>query len=177
MTTFLWSKRRYAAVVFVLLLVAMAAEMVVLLAVTALVVGKPLNAAALWWVPGQALAGAIGGVIGVMLVFRRRPPWLRLGQAGVELATGGGDAMFIPWAAVSSSYVRGRWSFTTLVVTSSSPEYVQWRSRRSWRVREQPRDGVLTVKLHLLGMRGGRPAAFRDRGPVDLRTLLPVLSP
>lgn len=74
---------------------------------------------ALGWPLVYALAGATaGGILGSVMGFRRRP-WVRVSDAGIELASRGAP-IFVEWANVASVAVH-RWGpFAVLDVVPSS---------------------------------------------------------
>ncbi len=58
-------------------------------------------------------AAVIGASLGVLL---RRPNWVRLSAAGLEIGTTNARAVLIPWSNVESATVRGRSIFAHLHV-------------------------------------------------------------
>ncbi|GAA4245424.1 hypothetical protein GCM10022255_012740 [Dactylosporangium darangshiense] len=55
----------------------------------------------------------------VMLSWRRRPAWVRVSAAGVELAATRRQPVLLPWSAVRAVRLRYRGPFTELLVTPS----------------------------------------------------------
>jgi hypothetical protein len=76
-----------------------------------------------------------------LLLMRGRPPWVRVGSAGVELAAGRTDSVFIPWPAVSFARFRRRGPFTVLEITPGDLAAVAMGRRGGRRPRPRRRAG------------------------------------
>jgi hypothetical protein len=56
----------------------------------------------------------------VLLIWRRRPAWVRVSAAGLEFAATRRQPVFLPWSAIQTVRLRYRGPFTELLVTPTS---------------------------------------------------------
>lgn len=107
------------------------------------------------WVPVNILVYPVGYVCGSLLATQARPPWLRIGSAGVELAASRTDPVFIPWSAVSSARVRWPWPLTFLEITTREPAAVVRHGRGGRRPGRRRRDGSVRFRVDVVSLRPG----------------------
>lgn len=134
-----------------------------ILCVLILLAGKPLR---LPEVGVPLLGGMTGATIGCAIIvrmWRKRPPWVRIGPHGIELAGARGDAVFVAWPLVASTRIRWRGYFARLEVTVTDPTQVGWTSRGARQVPQIHRKGAVSYWVDIGAMRGG---------PQRLETLL-----
>lgn len=155
--TFGWAPRRVlAADLAVGLIVAVIGN--VLWVVFGLLVGRmPGPDSALWLLTyGLFYAACFAGFS--LLFMRGRPPWVRVGSAGVELAASRTDPVFIPWPAVS--FARFRWCgpFTVLEITPSDLAAVAIGQYGGRRPRPRRRAGRVSFVVDVGVLRAGTTA-------------------
>jgi hypothetical protein len=124
--TFGWAPHRLLLANLAVGLIGAAIGNAVLFVVFGLLFGRmPGPNAALWLLTyGPFYATCFAGFS--LLLMRGRPPWVRIGPAGVELTASRTDSVFIPWSAVSFARFRWRGPLTVLEITPAT-----WR-RSPW---------------------------------------------
>jgi MFS family permease len=155
---FEWSPRRYA---FAAALIGVVAASVGWLSVSLLLSALADRPS------GPAVAGGVAYVSVYAILFpafslmfaRDRPPALRFGSEGIELAAERRDAVLLPYEAVSSARIRWPWPVTVLQVfvdASAEPKVtlIERGGRRPFRKR---RGDQLRFSMPIAGLRS--PAA------------------
>lgn len=159
MTTFTWSARRFAAGYLAVTSGIIVAANGVMAAVAWLLARRPLTlSSGLELFGTETLSDLTGAAIGcacIVLLQRKRPPWVRVGPDGLECAAMRGDAVFVAWPVVASTRIRWRGFFARLEVTVTDPALVGWASRGAGKIVQVRRDGAVTYLVDIGAMRGG----------------------
>jgi hypothetical protein len=112
------------------------------------------------WLLTYGLVYAAGFAGFSLLFMRGRPPWVRVGPAGVELAASRTDPVLIPWPAVSLARFRWRGPLTVLEITPSDLAAVAMGQRGGRRPRPRRRAGRVSFVVDVGALRAG-PTAIR----------------
>lgn len=95
-----------------------------------------------------------------LLFIHGRPPRLRIGSAGVELAASRTDPVFIPWSAISSARFRWPGPLTYLEITTGDPAAVGTYRRGGRRPGRRRRNGLVSFVVDVGALRAA-PASIR----------------
>jgi len=158
--TFGWAPHRLLAANLAVGLIGAVIGNVVLFVVFGLLLGRmPQPNAALWLLTdGLVYAACFAGFS--LLFMRGRPPWVRVGPVGVELAASRTDPVFIPWSAVSFARFRWRGPLMVLEITPSDLAAVAMGQRGGRRPRSRRRAGRVSFVVDVGVLRAG-PTAIR----------------
>jgi len=156
--TFLWSPRRLVVAAFMISLSAAVLVNAIMIVIFSIIARHVPAAAPIVLVQCLLYPMFFAGFS--FLFARRRPPWLRTSEAGLEVAASRADPIFLPWPAIASVRFRWRGPLTFLEIMPTDPA-LALRVHRGGRSPSQRRRGGRVTFIADIGSLAPNPTAVR----------------